>query len=139
MIPAFQECAEYGKQHGVIVGLQHHHDFLKTADETIRVVNAVKSDWFNVVLDVGSVRQGDPYQEIEKLIPYACTWQIKEDVWYGTKATPIDLPKLKAIIDRTGYRGFTPIEALGPGDPAEAVTGFLEKVRKAFMATNQNG
>jgi sugar phosphate isomerase/epimerase len=139
MIPAFQECAEYGKQHGVIVGLQHHHDFLKTADETIRVVNAVKSDWFNVVLDVGSVRQGDPYHEIEKLIPYACTWQIKEDVWYGTKATPIDLPKLKAIIDRTGYRGFTPIEALGPGDPAEAVTGFLEKVRKAFMATNQNG
>jgi sugar phosphate isomerase/epimerase len=139
MIPAFQECAEYGKQHGVIVGLQHHHDFLKTADETIRVVNAVKSDWFNVVLDVGSVRQGDPYQEIEKLIPYACTWQIKEEVWYGTKATPIDLPKLKAIIDKTGYRGFTPIEALGPGDPGEAVTGFLQKVRKAFMATDENG
>src|ERR1035438_4721450 len=35
MIPAFQECAEYGKQHGVILGLQQHNDFLKTADETI--------------------------------------------------------------------------------------------------------
>ena len=33
MVPAFQECAEYGKQHGVIVGLQHHDDFLKTATE----------------------------------------------------------------------------------------------------------
>src|SRR5437867_3172025 len=32
MIPAFQECVRYGQQHGVIVGLQHHDDFLKTAD-----------------------------------------------------------------------------------------------------------
>src|SRR5436853_3350883 len=81
MIPAFQECAEYGKKRGVIIGLQHHDDFLKTAAETIRVVNAVNSEWFSVILDVGSVRQGDPYTEIEKLLPYACTWQIKEIVY----------------------------------------------------------
>ena len=37
MIPAFQECAEYGKKHGVIVALQHHDDFLKTAEQTIGV------------------------------------------------------------------------------------------------------
>ena len=43
MIPAFQECAEYGKKHGVIIGLQHHDDFLKTADQTIQVVRAVNS------------------------------------------------------------------------------------------------
>ena len=133
MVPAFQQCAEYGKKNGVIVGLQHHDDFLKTAEQTIRVVNAVNSPWFSVVLDVGSLRQGDPYEEIEKLLPYACTWQIKEQVWYGTKAAPIDLPRIRAIIDKVGYRGFTPIEALGAGDPAEIVTAFLEKVRKAFL------
>jgi sugar phosphate isomerase/epimerase len=132
MVPAFQECAEYGKQHGVIVALQHHDDFLKTAAETIRVVEAVHSEWFSVVLDVGSLRQGDPYEEIEKLLPYACTWQVKEDVWYGEKRTPIDLPRLKAIIDKVGYRGFLPIEALGRGDPSEVVTRFLEQVRGVF-------
>jgi sugar phosphate isomerase/epimerase len=132
MIPAFQECAEYGSKHGVIVGLQHHDDFLKTSGETIRVVEAVKSEWFSVILDVGSLRQGDPYAEIEKLLPYASNWQIKEHVWYGTKKTDIDLPRLRAIIDKVGYRGFTPIEALGPGDPEQVVTAFLEKVRKAF-------
>ena len=132
MIPAFQECAEYGAKHGVIVGLQHHDDFLKTAAETIRVVQAVKSEWFSVILDVGSLRQGDPYAEIEKLLPYASNWQIKEHVWYGAKKVDIDLPKLRAIIDKVGYRGFTPIEALGPGDPEEVVTAFLGKVRKAF-------
>ena len=133
MAPAFQECAAYGKERGVIVGLQHHADFLKTADETIRVVRAVNSEWFSVILDVGSLRQGDPYAEIEKLLPYACTWQIKEQVWRGKQAEPIDLPRVKTIIDKVGYRGFTPIEALGQGDSRAIVTAFLEKVRKAFL------
>ncbi|MBL8239620.1 MAG: sugar phosphate isomerase/epimerase [Bryobacterales bacterium] len=132
MIPAFQECAEYGRKNGVIIGLQHHDDFLKTADETIRVVKMVNSDWFSVILDVGSLRQGDPYTEIEKLLPYSSNWQIKEHVWYGTKKVEIDLPRVRSIIDKVGYRGFTPIEALGEGDPAEVVTAFLNKVRKAF-------
>lgn len=132
MVPAFQECAEYGKQHGVIVGLQHHDDFLKTAAETIQVVEAVDSEWFSVILDVGSLRQGDPYDEIERLVPYACTWQVKEHVWYGEKRTPIDLPRLKAVIDKVGYRGFLPIEALGQGDQREIVTRFLNQVREVF-------
>ncbi len=132
MVPNFQECAAYGAKHGVIVGLQHHDDYLKTAAETIRVVDLVNSEWFSVILDVGSLRQGDPYAEIEKLLPYASNWQIKEHVWYGTKKTPIDLPRLRAIIDKVGYRGFTPIEALGEGDPKSIVTTFLNQVRKAF-------
>ena len=131
MIPAFQECAEYGKKHGVIVALQHHDDFLKTADQTIQVVKAVNSDWFSVVLDVGSLRKGDPYEEIEKLLPYACTWQIKEKVYVNGKVADIDLAKIRTIIDKVGYRGFVPFEALGPGDP-KMVTAFLEKVRKAM-------
>jgi sugar phosphate isomerase/epimerase len=131
MIPAFQECAEYGKNHGVIIGLQHHDDFLKTADQTIRVVKAVDSEWFSLVLDVGSVRQSDPYEEIEKLVPYACTWQIKELVYVNGKETPIDLAKVRKIIEKVGFRGFVPFEALGRGKPEE-VTAFLEKVRKAM-------
>ncbi|MEZ5351520.1 MAG: sugar phosphate isomerase/epimerase family protein [Bryobacteraceae bacterium] len=132
MVPAFQECAKYGAERGVIVGLQHHDDFLKTAAETIRVVKAVNSDWFSVILDVGSLRQGDPYAEIETLLPYASNWQIKEHVWYGEKKVEIDLPRLRKIIDKVGYRGFTPIEALGAGNPEDVVTAFLTKVRAAF-------
>ncbi len=130
MVPAFRECAAYAATRGVILGLQHHNDFLKTADQTIRVIQAVDSDWFSVILDVGSLRQGDPYEEIARLIPYACTWQIKETVWYGARETPIDLPRLRALIEKIGYRGFLPIESLAPGDP----TAFLEKVRRAMIA-----
>jgi sugar phosphate isomerase/epimerase len=132
MIPLFQECAAHGKKHGVIVAVQPHWDFLKSADETIRVVNAVNSDYFGVILDVGSLRRTDPYREIEKVVPYAVSWQIKEQVYYDDRATPIDLPKVKAIIDRAGYRGFLPIEALGGGDQRVKVSQFLAKVRAVF-------
>jgi sugar phosphate isomerase/epimerase len=132
MIPAFQECAEYGRQHGVILGLQQHNDFLKTADETIRVIEAVKSPWFGDILDIGSLRTNDPYQEIEKLVPYAVSWQIKEKVGYGTREENTDLKQIKSIIDKVGYRGVLPFEALGTGDPRERVAAFLQQIRQVF-------
>jgi sugar phosphate isomerase/epimerase len=128
MIPAFQECAEYGKAHGVILGLQQHNDFLKTAAETIRVIEAVNSPWFGDILDVGSLRTNDPYEEIEKLVPYAVSWQLKEKV--GDQNT--DLKRIKAIIDKIGYRGVLPFEALGAGDPRDRITAFLEQIRTVF-------
>jgi sugar phosphate isomerase/epimerase len=132
MVADFKECAEFGKQHGVMVGLQQHNDFLKTAAETIRVIDAVGSDWFGCILDIGSLRSGDPYAEIEKLVPYAVSWQIKENVGRDGKDEPTDLAKIKAIIDRSGYRGYVPFEALGGGDPRVRVASFLEKIRQAF-------
>jgi sugar phosphate isomerase/epimerase len=132
MIPNFRECAEYGKRFGVIVGLQNHNDFLKTAAETIRVIDGVGSPWFGSILDIGSLRQGDPYAEIEKLMPYAVSWQLKEKVGRGSEEETTDLQKVKTIIDRGGYRGFLPVETLGAGDPAEKVAVFIEQARKVF-------
>jgi sugar phosphate isomerase/epimerase len=133
MVPDFKECAAYGKQHGVIVGLQNHNDFLKTAEQTIRLINAVDSEWFGSILDIGSLRQGDPYEEIEKLVPYAVSWQLKENIGYGGKEVPTDLKKVKAIIDKIGYRGFLPVETLGAGDPKVKVAAFIEQARRVFF------
>ncbi len=133
MIPAFKECTDYGRSRGVIVGLQNHHDFLKSADETIRVLEAVGSEWFGSILDIGSLHQGDPYAEIEKLVPYAVSWQIKESVYFNNgKATPVDLHQVRMAIERVGYRGPLPFEALGPGDPTARIVQFLGQIRKEF-------
>ena len=42
-----------------------------------------------------------------------------------------DLQKVIAIIKRSGYRGYLPIETLGPGDPKIKVPLFLAQVREA--------
>ncbi|MCU1234120.1 MAG: Xylose isomerase domain protein barrel [Candidatus Solibacter sp.] len=133
MVPDFQECAAHGKQFGVILGLQNHNDFLKTADQTIRLIQAVNSDWFGNILDIGSLRSADPYAEIEKLVPYAVSWQLKELVGIDGKEVPTDLRKVKAAIDKVGYRGFLPIETLGAGDPREKVPRFIAQIRAVFQ------
>lgn len=132
MIPDFQECAEFGKRHGVVVALQNHEDFVRTADQVIGIIKAVNSDWFGSILDVGSLRRFDVYREIEKLLPYAVSWLIKENVWYGEKAVPIDLRRIKTIIDSGGYRGYLPILTLGEGDPAQKVMKLAGEMRKVF-------
>jgi hypothetical protein len=42
------------------------------------------------------------------------------------------LQRIKGIIDKGGYRGVLPFEALGAGDPRERVAVFLEQIRNAF-------
>jgi sugar phosphate isomerase/epimerase len=134
MIPNFRECAEFAKTQGVMIGLQNHEDFIRTADQVIGIVKEVNSEWFASILDIGSLRKYDVYREIEKLLPYAVSWLIKENVWYGEKPVPVDLHRIKAIIDLQGYRGYLPILTLGEGDPAEKVTKMVKDIRAVFAA-----
>ena len=134
MVSDFQECAAFGKEHGVVVAVQQHNDFLKTAAETIQLIDAVGSGWFGCILDIGSLRSGDPYAEIQKLVPYAVSWQIKEEVGRDGKSEPTDLAKIKAIINRSGYRGYLPFEALDSGDPRAKIIAFLDEIRRTFAA-----
>ncbi|HEY6851039.1 MAG TPA: sugar phosphate isomerase/epimerase family protein [Terracidiphilus sp.] len=132
MVPNLKDCAEHAERHGVILVLQNHDDFIKTADQAIRIINGVDSEWFGSVLDIGSFHEGDPYAEIEKLEPYAYAWQLKQKVYVDGKEVPTDLAKVKAIIDKMGYRGFLPIETLGKEDPRVAVAAFFGEARKYF-------
>lgn len=124
-------CCEIGKEYGVIVAIQNHNDFLKTADDVTRIFEMVNSEWLGLNLDVGSYRQSDPYIEIEKTIKYAVTWQIKENMWIDGKETPTDLVKLFKLIKKAGYRGYLPIETLGAGDPYQKVPVMMENIHKA--------
>jgi len=132
MAADMQECAEYGKEHGVIVGLQNHNDVLKTAAQTRQLVEAVDSDWLRVILDTGSLRSGDPYKEIEQLVPYAASWQLKEIIWHSGEPGPVDMLKIKSLLAKTNYQGFLPIETLGAGDPKEKIRHMVAELRKAM-------
>jgi len=128
-----QECADFGAQHGVMVGIQNHNDFLKTAADVEEIMEHVKSDWFGLILDIGSFRTTDnPYKEIEQVVPYAINWQIKEKVFINNMETKTDLKKIAAILKNSGYRGYIPIETLGSGDPTEKVTRFYNEVKEAI-------
>ena len=53
MADDLKECAEHGKQFGVLVGVQNHGDMLKTADQVLKVVRLDDSEWFGAIVDTG--------------------------------------------------------------------------------------
>jgi sugar phosphate isomerase/epimerase len=124
------ECAEYAAKYGVILALQNHAEFIKTSDQVIRILEMVNSKWLGLHLDIGSFPTKDPYIDIEKTVKYAVNWQIKENVKILDRVVKTDLKRLFEIIRKEKYRGYLPLETLGPGDPYQKVTDFLKQVKK---------
>ena len=122
-------AASIAEKHGVMLALQNHNDLLVDADETEAVLLGVNSKWVGLHLDIGSLPNGDPYKEIEQLVKYAITWQIKELVWHNGKKVPVDYDQLTAIIKGAGYTGYLPLETLNT-DPKENLPKMIEEMRK---------
>ncbi|HET9570263.1 MAG TPA: sugar phosphate isomerase/epimerase family protein [Bacteroidales bacterium] len=145
MAASLKECAEYGKLRGVLVGVQNHGDFLQTAEQCIDMINRVHSDWFGLIVDTGKFLTEDPYVDIEKTMPYAVNFQLKESPFGPRSTVKTDLPRLMKIIKKSGYRGYLPIETLQikgdprpvpdiPYNPYVLVPQFLKEVKAAINA-----
>jgi sugar phosphate isomerase/epimerase len=132
LVESLRSCVAHGEQHGVIVVLQNHDDFLKTAEDVLAVREQIGSDWLGLNVDIGSLRTGDPYAEIARLAPHADTWQIKEHVYRAGVEEKVDLPRVFAVLREAGYRGYAPLEILGPGDPRPRLRRFLDEARRAL-------
>jgi sugar phosphate isomerase/epimerase len=136
LVEELQKCVEHGKKYGVLVGIQNHGDSLKTAEQVLKIVQKVNSEWFGVIVDTGYFPMPDPYKEIARVIPYAVNWQIKEKVDGKDGKFKTDLKKLVQLIKNGGYRGYIPIETLSVAgedyDPRARVARLLQELREAL-------
>ncbi|MEN8228430.1 MAG: sugar phosphate isomerase/epimerase family protein [Bacteroidota bacterium] len=133
VIEAFQECADFGSHHGVMVVFQNHFDYIKSTQEVVEILDAVQSEWFGLMLDIGSIPGPDPYPDIEKLIPYAASWQVKEQMKSGNGTVPTDFGRLMKIVHDQQYHGYFPLETLGEGDPEKKVEALYQEVIQTFQ------
>ena len=132
MLKDIQTCVDHGKRHGIIIGLQNHNDFIQTADQVNKIIETINSEWLGLILDTGSYRVFDPYEEIGKSIKHTVNWQIKEKVFLNGAEVETDMEKLMGIIKASGYRGYLPIETLGEGDPKTKITTLLVKLKRVM-------
>jgi sugar phosphate isomerase/epimerase len=138
-----RECADHGRKFGVIIGVQNHGDFVKTADDLISLLNRIDSPWSGAIVDTGYFKAPDPYAEMAKAAPYAVNWQVKQspEGVENEAAAPTDLKRLLKIVRDSGYRGYLPIETLSPRggggnyDPYTVVPAFLKQLRDAIAQT----
>lgn len=132
MLKDIQTCVDYGKQHGIIIGIQNHNDFIQTAEQVNAIIEAVHSPWLGLILDTSSYRVHDPYEEIERSVKHAVNWQVKEKIFVNGQEQDTDLNKLVKIIKASGYKGYLPIETLGQGEPKEKIPVLLAKLQQAL-------
>jgi len=133
IVYALDKCLEKAKAHGIILGIQNHNDFLRTADECHELIGALNSQWLGLVVDTGNFIAADPYEEIRKALPLAVNWQVKEKLLINGVQTPMNLKRLCSIIQSSNYRGNIPIETLGMNDPVNEVPVFYGKVKKHLL------
>ncbi len=133
---ALRECAAHGAKFGVLVGVQNHGDMLKDADQCLKVLDLVGSDWCGLIVDTGNMMVPDPYAELARVVPYAVNWQVKESPRGPNSPERTNLPRLIRVIRYGGYRGYIPIETLAaegkPYDPYTIVPAFAAQVRAAM-------
>ncbi|WP_396624787.1 sugar phosphate isomerase/epimerase family protein [Luteitalea sp.] len=133
IVNGIQRCVTAAEAHGVMIVLQNHNDALKVAADYLEIRTRIPSRWFGLNVDIGSLRTtSDPYAEIAMLAPYAYTWQVKELVYRNDKEERVDLKQIARILKEARYRGYVPIETLGPGDPKEKVRRYLDEFRTAL-------
>jgi sugar phosphate isomerase/epimerase len=140
MVDCLAQCAEWGKEYGVKIGVQNHGDMLRTAAQCIRVLRMVDSEWFGAVNDTGYFLTPNPYLDIAELMPYSITLQVKESVRAvkNFQAAVTDLERnLVPIVAESGYTGWLPVETLQAVDdpcydPLTEVPSFVQSLRSAM-------
>ena len=132
LVSEYKICAKYGEENGVIIGLQNHDEFLFSSEEIIDILNRVGSDWFGLILDCGSLPTANPYEDIEKLAPYANYWFIKEHVKTNGIKTPADLSKIAAIVKNQNYQGYVSFESLSEGNPKDIISDMFTTFKNAY-------
>jgi sugar phosphate isomerase/epimerase len=139
MADDLRECAEHGKKHGVVIGLQNHGDMLKNADEVLKVLKMVDSPWIGSIVDTGYFLTPDPYVDMARVLPYGVNWQIKEKLGTQPNSARVDMRRIARIVKEGGYRGYLPIETLASKtekdnyDPRARSTALLKQLREALV------
>ncbi len=89
-----------------------------------------------MVVDIGSFITSDPYRDIAQVMPKAVNFQFKERIKTATGEQVTDIARVLNLVNKSGYRGYLPIETLADQknassyNPERLVPAFLDKIRK---------
>lgn len=142
MIVCYKECAAFGEQYGVKIGIQNHGDMLQTAEQCLYVIKSINSKWAGLIVDTGNFKTKDPYKDIAEVVPFAVNWQIKESPFGIGGQQKTDYVRLIRIIKDGGYTGYLPVETLlvrgVPYDPFFLVQQMLAEIQDAVIEVYKN-
>jgi len=134
-IECLREVVAHGEQHGVVIALENHGGITYTAEQVLKLLDAIQSDWLRANLDLGNFGP-DPYDQFRMIAPYTVTTHAKVS-WFERPRDPssrrdVDYARVKEILEDVGYRGFISIEYEEPEDPQTGVPAFVRTLQSVF-------
>jgi sugar phosphate isomerase/epimerase len=120
----FKEAVKVAQDHGVKMAVENHIDF--TADEILRLLEMVDSDYLGLNFDTGNFLRllDDPIKGMEKLAPYVYATHVKDlmpdknaspNDWFFFAGVPVgkgmvNNQKLAEILSKADFKGFMAVE-----------------------------
>lgn len=124
-LPKAEEC-------GVVLALENHWGLARTAAGLLRLLDQFDSPWLGALMDTGNFLD-DIYPQLAAIAPRTVYVQAKTypggGEWY---TLDLDYPRIAGLLAAAGYSGWVALEMEGKEDPATAVPGSLELLRRAF-------
>lgn len=132
-VECIKEAVSYAEHYGLMLVVENHGGITSTAEQVIKLLKAVDSDWFRVNLDTGNFRE-NIYESIEAVMPYTVhmhakifemglEWHGLEGYWVEKR---LDYRRIAEIILKSGYNGYVSLEYEGEEDPLTAVPKAVE-------------
>lgn len=132
VIGSIEQCLPKAKECGVVLGLENHWGLGRTPEGVLRIVEALDSPWLRVTLDTGNFLE-DPYDKLERLMPYTVLVQAKTYYGGGKWYTlDLDYDRIAALLREHNYAGYISLEFEGLASAETAVPESLARLRQAF-------
>ncbi len=136
VVEGLARSCEYAGSRGIFLAIENHGYLTETADDLLRIVEAVRSPWLGVNLDSGNFHEA-PYESFARVAPRAIVCQVKAEVRLGgDRREPTDYHRIVAILRDAGYRGYLALEYEG-ADPAVRVPIEIRRLQEAVRAAER--
>jgi len=140
-VECIKEICKYAEDFGLMITVENHGGITTTADQILKLIDAVNSDWFRVNLDVGNFPQ-NIYENIEKVAPYTVhvhakvlelklSWQGLRSYWSEAK---LDYRRIMEILYRVNYNGYLSLEYEGKEDEEVGVSRSIKFLRELISS-----
>lgn len=133
VVECAKECSDYAGQRGVFLAMETHGHLTETAEDVLKLVEAVNNPWLGINLDIGNL-QRDPYGGIAVAAPKTITTHIKVSVYGadGKTREDADYGRIVRALREANYRGYLSLEYEAKEDQMVGVPKQLRRIREAM-------
>lgn len=128
LVEGLKPTVDYAASRGIFLGIENHGYMTESADDLLRIVDAVPSKWLGINLDSGNF-DDNTYENFAKLAPKAVNCQMKTEIRVKGERQPADMARLFGILREAKYRGYVVLEYEGEEEPIEAVPRHLREMK----------